>query len=239
MSFKGGVVLSNKNKKARFMTNPRIVSQKPSLTKQVRSVKKTIRRIQNEEELKYKDTYLNGTSLSATPVVTLLNGLILGDDVSNRQGDDITATSIQFRAFFWQAATTAGSDSLVRHLIIWDSQANGAAPSAGDILDAATITPLVLSPYKRQYQKRFKIVYDNSLVLKPQVVDPANPTTEIVVPYVHKRFKKALHRVVKYRNAQNTGLITDIASNSLYSVLIASQSGVAATIGYRLYYKDD
>lgn len=218
----------------------KITRAHPSLRKQVFNVKKSVKEIQNKEELKYLDTFLNGTTIGTTATLTLLNGMVLGDDVSNRTGDDISPTSIQFRCTIAQAPTQVAFGTIWRHMILWDSQANGAIMSAGDILDQGVITPGIIAPYKRQYQKRFKIVYDKTISLNPGTVDPANATTEIVQPITHKKFKKALGRVVKYRNAQNSGTITDIASNSLYSYWVASvASAGTVTCGYRMYFKDD
>ena len=119
----------------------KITSNKPSLRKQVINVKKSVKEIRNKEELKYLDTFMNGTAITTAGVLILLNGMTLGDTVSNRQGDSITPTSIQCR-FTGQASATIDEEAFVRHIVFWDSQPNGAAPSVGDVLDGATITSL-------------------------------------------------------------------------------------------------
>lgn len=215
----------------------KITSAQSSLRKQVMNVKKSVKEITNREELKYKDTFLNNVSITSTATLTLLNGLTLGDDVSNRTGDEISPTSIQCRMLVSQTDTTIQSDTTLRHIVFWDSQPNGSAPSAGDVIDLATITLALLAPYKRQYQKRFKILYDQIVVMKPHMAEPGS-TTQILSPNAYRHFKKSLSRVVKYRNAQNTGTITDIGSNSLYSLLV-SNGGIAVYAGYRMYFKDD
>lgn len=219
----------------------KITGMRPSLRNQVKNVSKSVKEIQAKEELKYVDTFLNGSALTSTATLTLLNGMTLGDDVSNRDGNSIAPTSIQCRYLLSGVATSTNSDIVARHMILWDSQANGAAPSAGDILDGATIATSILSPYKRQYQKRFKILYDKVHVLRPQMVDPANATTEILVPVVYKKVKRSLSRVTNFRNAQNTGTITDIATNSLYSLWVTNAATALATVsaGYRMYFKDN
>lgn len=218
----------------------KITSAKPSLRKQVFNVKKTVKEMQSKEELKYLDTFMNGTVATSTSTLTLLNGLTQGDNVSNREGDSISPTSIQCKFNLSQVATAVQYEINVRHIVFWDSQANGAAPAAGDLLDLATITQAVLAPYKRQYQKRFKIVSDKSYVMHPKVIDPAT-AGEVVAATHHGGWKRSLSRVVKYRNSQNTGTITDIATNSLYSLWVTNDSSanLAVFCGYRMYFKDD
>lgn len=215
----------------------KITSANPSLRKQVMNVKKTVKEIQSKEELKYLDTLLNNSTINTTATLTLLNGMTLGDTVSSRDGDSIVPTSIQFRARFSHSQNGL-TDLVVRHMIFWDAQPNGAAPTVGDVLDQATITNAVDAPYKRQYQKRFKIVYDKTFVSSPNMADPANATTQVLQKITWKKAKKALNRMVKYRNAQNTGVITDLATNSLYSLWVTSNSQGQLTCGYRMYFKD-
>lgn len=219
----------------------KITSSKPSLRKQVMNVKKSVKELKAKDELKYLDTFINGTGMTSTSTLNLLNGMTLGDDVSNREGNEISPTSIQCKFNLQQVATAVNSDHVIRQIVFWDSQSNGAAPSAGDLLDLATITAPTIAPYKRQYQKRFKIIYDKVFVLHPGTVDPTAATTQILAPTVHSGFKRALGRVVKFRNAQNAGTVADIASNSLYSLWVtnSASANVTVTAGYRMYFKDD
>lgn len=217
----------------------RITSAQPSLRKQVMNVKKSVKEIQSKEELKYNDIMLSGAAVTSAGLLTLLNGLTQGDGVSNREGDSISPTSIQCRAAAVQANTSIGADVVWRHIVFWDAQPNGAAPTMGDLLDQAIITQAAYAPYKRQYQKRFKIVYDNMFKTSPNMADPANPTTQITQPLRLIQFKRSLNRVVKYRNAQNTGLVNDLATNSLYSLWVVTGGTHNVTGGWRMYFKDD
>lgn len=220
----------------------KITSANPSLRRQVMNVKKSVKELQNKDELKYLDTFINATAMSSTSTLTLLNGMTLGDDVSNREGNEISPTSIQCKYNLLQSGLAVGQGLICRHIVFWDSQTNGAAPSAGDLLDLATITLPTIAPYKRQYQKRFKVIHDKTHTFSVGSVDPTSPTTQIVSPSYHGHFKRALSRVVKYRNAQNAGTVVDIASNSLYSLWVTNSSAgnnVVVTAGYRMYFKDD
>jgi len=221
----------------------KITKRRPNIgdvTNEVKNVKRSVRKMQNAEELKYLDTYLNAGAMTTTPTLTLLNGMTLGDTVNQRDANQITPTSIQFRAYLVADPTYYDTDIMWRHIILWDSQANGAAPTAGDILDTAVINAYVLAPYKREYQKRYKIIYDKVGVLKPRVVDLANAANQYVSDVSISKKKRQLNRIVKYRNAQNSGTIVDIGSNSLYSFWVSSvANGFTAFCGYRMYFKDD
>lgn len=221
----------------------KITSTKPTLRNQVKNVQRSVKEIQSKEELKYRDIYMNDVQATITPTLQLLNGMVESDDIDGRIGDQISPTSIQFRSYVRPSSDYIASDVVYRHIIFWDQQANGAAPSAGDVLDTATITQYVLAPYKRQYQKRFKIIYDKTHVLRPKLAEPNAATTDILQPVDFTKAKKSLSRVVKYRNAQSTGLINDIASNSLYSMWVCDISPGNGAIhihcGYRMYFKDD
>lgn len=219
-----------------------------SLTKQVESVAKTVKDLQNKEELKYLDTYINAQSPSSTGLLTLLNGMTTGSTPGTRQANEISCTSIQFRAVYRIDDLYVTTGPVYRHLIVWDSQSNGAAPTLGDVLDQSVITNATLAPYKREYQKRFKILYDKAGSMNSSHANeiqqatgpPITSTTTLVYEYMYyAKGKVPLSRVTKYRNAQNTGTITDIATNSLFSIWVCPTNSVIVTCGYRLYYKDD
>lgn len=218
-----------------------IVSSRPSLNKQIVNVKKSVKKIQNREELKNLDTLLNGTAINSTATFTLLNGMVLGDTSITREGDEIHCTSIQFRNIYNMVATNLNADINVRHIVFWDRQANGAAPAITQLLDTSVITLAILAPYNRDFQERFKIVYDKTFRVFANLADPANAATEVVSSRVHKKAKKSLSRTTKYIAGQNAGTVADIASNSLFSCLVTDNGTANITVqgGFRLYFKDN
>lgn len=205
----------------------------------ISTINKKIRSIQSKEELKYIDT-LHNTSIPTSGTLQLLNGVALGDDNNEREGKEISLTSIQFRAQFY-SVTGQLTTSVIRMLIFYDMQANGAAPTAATLLDNTVITSLWLAPYNREYQKRYKILYDKIIQLTPQVVlnTTAGDTTTVLAVEKYVRKKIRLGRTVKYIG--DTAAITSIATNSLYLLLISDASSNTPTTlgGYRVYFKDD
>lgn len=160
-------------------------------------------------ERKYIDITATTTSTS-TAALVLLNGLSQGTSAITRNGQSIKMTSIFFHGLWTinaSAATTIG-----RVLIILDTQANGAAPAAADVLvsPSAVLSPLVIGNGKR------------FIVLSDIRVSLSINGTEIIR---RKKFMKCGYHV-KF-NTGNAGTIADIQTNSLY-MLHVSDNGVNA-----------
>lgn len=205
--------------------------------KQIASVKKKLKKLENEAELIHNDVLLNNVS-TTTGVFTLLNGIAVGDTNVLRTGNDMHATSIQ-----WRLRLVGDVDSIsgwyLRHLIIFDSQANGAAPAIGDVLDVSTITNAVIAPYNRDNQKRFKILHDKSFVMNPSLATSGTtPITAVASMRQTHSGKRQLSRIVKYIGTGAT--IASIGTNSLFSIILSDANTDAPIFqcGYRYFAKD-
>lgn len=205
----------------------------------VSTINKKIKRIQAKEELKFIDTYQSATSIPLAGVLQLLNGVAEGDDNNNREGREINLTSVQFRGQLLNNPLDITS-AVIRMIIFYDLQANGAAPTVATLLDLTTITAAYLAPYHRDYQKRYKIVYDKTMTITPQTVNTTAGGVTTVVNSIDRtiRKKRRLGRMVKYSGTGAT--ITSIASNSLYVLFLSDNNTNQPSInmGYRVYYKD-
>lgn len=204
------------------------------------SLNNKIKRIENKEEIKNIDTYQNVVNVTTAGVLTLLNGVAQGTTPITRIGNETAATSIQFRAQYI-ANTAELSGTLVRMIIFWDRQPNGAAPTVATLLDSSVITLPYLAPYHRDYQKRYKIVYDKTMVLNPGVESATTPATGVVTAVIAQervlKKKLRLGREVKYSGAGAT--VASIQTNSLYVLQISDAAQNPSVIaGYRFYYKD-
>lgn len=206
----------------------------------VRSVAKSIKKIQSQQELKHEDVIQTAVEAPDTGVITLLNGVASGTSNETRIGDDIHATSIQFRAVYASQTDNIVSN-VVRHIIFWDQQPNGVIATMGDLLDISFITRPTEAPYNEDFQKRFKILYDRVHVITPQVplVVTAGVTTASLRVKKYARMKRKLSRTVKYDG--DTSGIADIQTNSLCSLVVSdTAAGTCPEVsaGYRFYYKD-
>lgn len=232
--------------KPRFKRNPMIDNSRVIVHRRRAPTNKTlntkIKRIQSKEELKYVDTFVNGTTIPSTGTFSLLNGMLQGDGPSVREGNQITATSIQWRIRF-----ITDMDLIqhvhIRFIIFWDLQANRTAPTAAQLLDNTIITSLINAPYNREYQKRFKILHDSVTTIMPQIVQTFTPatgaTTQVAVNGAYRHGKRKLSRTVKYFDNDDT--IDGITSNSLYAFWVSNTAAEFPIMvsGFRFYFKDD
>jgi len=164
-----------------------------------------------------------------TFVLQLINGCALGSDSTTRIGRQIQMKSLQFRFAVGVAQATGGTYPAgaiaghVRVLVVYDQQANGAAPAGTDILvNATTYGPT--SPMNLNNRERFKVLSDKIVLL-----DPQGPGSQMVKVY------KKLYLPVIF-NAGNAGTIGDIQTGSIYVYLSTSvQATGAGTLGAAWY----
>lgn len=208
----------------------------------VKSLDRRIKKIRLNEELSHKDTFYNSQTFSTSANISVLNAMLQGDTNITRDGNNISVTSVQWR-FRFQLDTDNLLPVVIRHLVLWDSQPNGALPGLSDVLDNSVITTAVFAPYNSDFQKRFKILHDKVMVLNPQVIsdfDVTTGTTSTLIPVTMlDKGKRSLSRVAKYD--ANAGDITDIQSNALISIFVSNTAAELPTAagGYRVYFKDD
>lgn len=157
-------------------------------------------------ELKYIDTSPATTvfALAGTGTLTLLNGCIQGSDATNRVGRKINMVSITLKAFlrFNTATTASGSGAGGRLMVVYDSQANAAAPAATDIL----VTDAAYGLNNLNNRERFRVLIDKLFVFDNYA-------------YASKAFN--MFRRLKEDsvfNSGNAGTIGDITRGSLYLV---------------------
>lgn len=224
-----------------------VVQPKPSIQKQVSNVKKSIRKMQNDEELKYFDVYYN-TTADTSGNVTILNAMAQGNTQITRIGNEISCTSVQFRGTIYQNVDASLGGTEVRLMVLWDRQPNSADPTIAGlnngILNNVTVTNLMLSPYTYENQDRYRILYDKRFIINANTwydydIPATTATIDSVLPmYIPFKKKLKLSRNTKYDNA--AAGITSISSNSLVFVAISNQATLVPTIqsGFRLYFKD-
>jgi len=202
-----------------------------------KNLSKRIRKIEDNQELKWKDTDIDVVPLANNPgtaQVILLNGLTQGDTSTTRDGSLVSFTSIQCRAEITSLNSTT-SGFVYRILVVRDSQANAAAPLATQILDDSGFGQLMFAPYSRLELGRFKIVYDK--------MGHFNHFIANTVYHVPIKFKKKLSSKTNYGRG-NAGTIADIVKNSYYMILLSDQplggtSTPIITASVRMYFKDD
>lgn len=233
----------NRNRKYTGSKTERMYKPVPRISTLNRKIKK----IENDIELKYVDTVFNDTVDTGGDLV-LLNSLATGTTQLTRIGSEINATSVQFRLSCVTNDANTDGPNFIRVILFWDRQANGVAPvlfadpisASPALLNNATITTIVNTPYQYENSERFRVLYDKVYTLNPRiaqtVVAGAITETYPVGLYIKKKIK--LNRKIKY-DAAALG-IGSINTNSLYMAFVSSEAANAPTVdaGFRLYFKD-
>lgn len=173
---------------------------------------------------------------SSSTTIILLNGLKLGTAAFNRIGNKISMKSLYWSLNYGLKGVDAdpGTDTEnytvpVRAMIVYDKQANGAAPVIGDLLSAftgvdnSTARPIdTNSPNNLNNRERFIVVMDKRFILSTGGASGRHI----------KKFKR-LNTSVAYKSGATVGDVTDITSGALYFITYrdADFAGALATDG--------
>jgi len=102
-------------------------------------------------------SFVNDAATAAGAGLRLINGVDQGSDYNQRIGRQIKMTSIFFRATAQLAASPNAVSSIIRLMIVYDSQANNVNATGTDILQTDTSPESVNNLSNRD---RFKVLYD-------------------------------------------------------------------------------
>lgn len=172
-------------------------------------------------EFKYAQANSSSTPSTAAATLLLLNGLTKGDDSTDREGRQIRMKSVQYnvRSLINGAATA----TLVRVMLVLDTQPNAAAPTIANILE--TTGGLYVDAFRNlSNRKRFIILKDDK-----QVLDSDDQYNNIDC---YKQFNPGFKTVY---NSGNAGTIADITTNALYLVAISDEA--TNTPSVNMYYR--
>lgn len=182
-------------------------------------------RRRNTKERKFVDTTIALQSATNTGALVLCNGVTQGTDYNQRIGRKFTMRTLYVRAATYTQGAAPVAD-LVRLMLVFDCQANGAAPAITDILTAVSTT----AANNLNNRDRFKVIMDKVLANSPN--GPEN--------VFRKVFKKGFWETI---NSGTTNAIGSIQSGSLYFVYIgdqvASANNVVLNCTIRVRFEDD
>lgn len=178
---------------------------------------RSIATLPSSAELKFKDTSAGSNIVAASSAFTtpgatfLLNGLVPDSTATGRIGRRVMIKSLYLR-LSWAAGPTSTGSAPLRMLIVYDKQANAAAPAVTDILATDAFTSM------NNISNR-----DRFVTLCDKLVEPCGVGVSLGVATA---FYKKLNLAVQY-NAGTAGTIADITSGSIY--VLFAQSGQIAT----------
>jgi len=173
-------------------------------------------------EKKYLDLTANAQAMASTASLVLLNGMVIGNSGSTREGQSINLlySWLQFDII----CNTTSVGSVVRMMLVYDKQPNGAAFTAANLL--VTNTNLN-SPFVIGYGHRFRVLWDRRYALSA-----VGGNYQIIKRVFKKMFLKTTF------NTGDAGTVADIATGSLYLFYISDEATNTPTLSYyhRLRY---
>lgn len=169
---------------------------------------------------------------SASGVLNLLNGVTTGTDYNSRIGRETYNTELELKMFFEpNTAGTSQTGDIIRVIVVYDQQANGAALGVSDILQNSNYT----EPYQVNSRDRIIVLADEFIELKANVYtagslstgDPAMRARDWSIP---------LNCTTTYGGTGAT--VASIQSGSLYLLVISAYASWKATYNSRVIFFD-
>lgn len=197
-------------------------------------------------ELKFLDNAFSTNPIANTGTIAS-NSLVVipqGDGQSQRIGRKITVRSI-YASFCLQIPATLNSDDssdIVRIIIYWDKQTNGAAATPGEILAAGDVATQrnVLSYRNLENASRFRILKDKSYYLTTMAGIGSSGDVASVDAYklVKMTFPK-LYIPIEYSATADTGAIATIRSNNIGVLMLTRTANANVISNIRVRYSDN
>lgn len=180
--------------------------------------------MQRLAEKKHNTTAIGGASIATTGQVNSLVIMSQGTSASTRTGNQTHLSLLSLMGNASLAAATAGD--MLRIIVGWDHEANGANPAVTDVLETAAITAV----YNRdKVGKRFTILSDVTRRLEQQ----AATVTTALVPL---KLTRKLNKVTYYQS--NAGTISDVLKENLFVIQISLNGLVNTTLNGQICYTD-
>lgn len=221
-----------KKRKGQPLPKTIVVSKKPKLSRQNAF---TVTSKQGKDK-KWVDTA--GTiTFSNTIQQALLNGMVLGSDYYERTGHNCVMKKLHMQMTIFPAPLTTTAHQ-VHLVIVYDRQANGAAPAWADFSQSTSENGTVSSGWNTQFNieqsDRFLILY-NKIITLPGYTNTAGVLTNIT-DFGHNDvdFNIEIHKTLNLpvRFSGDTSAIASILSGSLYFATLSSN----ATAGWNCIY---
>lgn len=180
--------------------------------------------ISKEVETKYFDQYSSG-SIPVAGSLTLVSDITRGNEVTQRVSNQIQLKHLSLR--FTTNIHPSAINSYTRVLLVLDKMGMN-APTIAEILEPLYLSSpfTAVAPYQWDYRKRFKILYDQKVLLTQAAFTASCLSAEvgINVPSFH------------------IGASTTF-KNQVYLIILSTEQNILALPGYywqtRLTYTDE
>lgn len=185
------------------------------------------------DELKFYDsneTNFTVTQAGAIQTTSMVAGIQQGAGESERIGRKVVVRKLHVNGdiILPGSATATFTEDVVRLIIFWDKQTNGAAATVGQILASASY----LAYRNLQQTGRFNILSDKKYTINAS----AGNGTSTADKRAHWRLN--LNCKIPLEFDASTGAITDLTTNNLGVLAIGAQGHAACYYYWRVRYSD-
>ncbi len=187
-------------------------------------------------ELKFKDTVVSDTPITAATVIQNLTVIAEGNGESQRVGRKVTIKNIHIKGVMTliPASDAANTSEKVFGYLVQDMQTNGAAFVALDLFD----TDIIASFRNLANSGRFKILAKKTFMFKAGGAAPSGAAFIFSSDQKNVNINKKCNIVMEYDNSATTGVITSVRSNNLYWVTQSTNGVVNSVLTARIRYSD-
>lgn len=158
-------------------------------------------------------TVITGTTASGT--VTSLSTIAQGDGDSQRDGDQITVSSMEIRGFMYPDQPAGANNQVFRMIIFQWLLSDLTPPVVNDVLLLAEYTSL----YNHDKRYQFRILYDKTY--STGVGSTAAGDYHVTPVSFHFRINRGFRRRIQYQGGGTAG------TNKIYALLISSSDTLA------------
>lgn len=186
--------------------------------------------------MKFKDTVVSDTPIPTTMVIQNLTVIAEGNGESQRVGRKVTIKSVHIKGVMTliQATDAANTTDKVFGMLVQDTQTNGAAFTALDLIDTDT----VVSFRNLANSQRFKILAKKVWTFRAGGAAPSGAAFVFSQDQKDVNVNKKCNIVMEYDNSATTGVITSVRSNNLYWVTQSSGGFTNSVLTARIRYSD-
>ncbi len=170
-----------------------------------------------------------------------ISAVLQGDTETTRDGRVYHITSVHVRGYVYlnnaEGVSTATDQAIARVLLVLDTQTNGAQLSGVQVM-STNATPDVLGFRNLQYTKRFRVIMDKQVVVRPiNVFEGSTGFYTLARTYAPFQFNWRPKVPLKVTCSGTTAVVGSIQDNSLHIMGAATNTGTRIQYSSRMRFK--
>lgn len=183
-----------------------------SAKKIARKALREVNKLKEDKEILWKDYHFNASAMpNGTPVVSLLNGVAVGDDHETRNGMKIRMLTLSWKGNMGIQPGDIGQQVGCRVVVVYDRDTDQTALTWDDVITGTNDHQGLYDIYKNK--GRFQIFYDRTFTFQTGCINSLAYKSS----NAFKGFRK-INRQTEFVDASAT--VASIAKGSLYIMVL-------------------